>query len=319
MTLHQQGDCLAAIDCIERAIALEPQWPAFYHNLGNACWSVSQLTKAEGALLRALQMTPDSMNALATLGKVFYAQGRVSESMAAFDRVLALCPNPAGSRAAAYAELAMTDEAIAAYQRAAETTGDPAFRILAAIQMPPVYDSREHLLACRRRLETEIDSLLASRVVQDLDARPATPIFALPHQSFNDLAFSARSPSYFARRCACPHLIWAYRRAPLGPTPRRLHLQLLQPAHRRQAHRQSHRPPGPPRPARHRFFHWPGLRPRKPVRPRGHGPALRAASSRRGRCPPHDRGQSRRYPRFHRYRHGCGGSLAFSRGRPTKR
>src|SRR3954465_3618427 len=70
MTLHQQGDCLAAIDCIERAIALEPLWPAFYHNLASACWSVGQLERAESALSRALQMTPDSINALATLGKV---------------------------------------------------------------------------------------------------------------------------------------------------------------------------------------------------------------------------------------------------------
>src|SRR4051812_21736880 len=64
MALHQQGDCLAAIDCIERAIVLEPQWPAFYHNLGTACWSVGQLAKAQSALERALQMTPGNIHAL---------------------------------------------------------------------------------------------------------------------------------------------------------------------------------------------------------------------------------------------------------------
>jgi protein O-GlcNAc transferase len=187
MTLHQQGDCLAAIDCIERAIALEPLWPAFYHNLASACWSVGQLAKAESALARALQMTPDSINALATLGKVLYGQGRTAESIAVFNRVLALCPDSPAARAAAYSELAMTEEAIAAYQRAAETTGEAAFHILAAIQLPPVYDSREHLLACRRRLEAAIDALIAEGVVQDLDARPAMPVFSLPHQGFNDL------------------------------------------------------------------------------------------------------------------------------------
>ena len=165
-------------------------------------------------------MTPDSIHALATLGKVFYAQGRTNESMAIFTRVLALCPeSPPGSRAAAYAELSMTGEAIAAYQRAAKATGDPAFRILAAIQLPPVYDSREHLFACRRRLESEIDSLLSAGVVQDLDARPATPIFALPHQGFNDLEIQRSSPSYIAwvALLACPAVLKHWRGQPAAP------------------------------------------------------------------------------------------------------
>src|SRR5689334_544421 len=58
--LHQRGETATALDYIERAIALEPRWPAMYSNLGTIYTSLGRWSDAERALRQALQLSPDS-------------------------------------------------------------------------------------------------------------------------------------------------------------------------------------------------------------------------------------------------------------------
>src|SRR5258707_418990 len=67
---HEQGETPRAIEYIERAIALEPQWPGFYHDLGNIYWSAGRHEEAERMLRQALRAMPQNIPTLATLGKV---------------------------------------------------------------------------------------------------------------------------------------------------------------------------------------------------------------------------------------------------------
>ena len=189
---HERGETLQAIEYLERAIALEPHWPGFFHDLGNIYWSAGRHDEAERTLRQALRAMPQSIPTLATLGKVLYALGRTGESLEIFRSVLALCASAPESLAHAYSELGLADEARAAYRRASETSPDPALRVLAATQLPLVYESHEHLLACRRRLESDVEALLAAGVSQDIKAQAAKPVFSLAHQGLNDVGLQKK-------------------------------------------------------------------------------------------------------------------------------
>src|SRR5438874_10748048 len=65
--LHQRGETATAIEFLERAIALEPQWPAFYSNLGTIYSSLGCWPQAEQALRQGLKLAPDSSIALRAL------------------------------------------------------------------------------------------------------------------------------------------------------------------------------------------------------------------------------------------------------------
>src|SRR5262245_45905305 len=54
LTLHQQGDTTTAIEYVERAIGLEPQWPMFYANLGSIFAAIGRMHDAERVLRRAI-------------------------------------------------------------------------------------------------------------------------------------------------------------------------------------------------------------------------------------------------------------------------
>lgn len=207
LVLHGQGRLAQAIECVERAIQLEPQWNGFFHDLGNIYWSAGRHEDAEKALRTFLNTAPNSISGLATLGKVLYALGRTAESIAVFDRVLALCTDNPVSLAAAYSEFGLDEQAGAAYLHASQVSPDAALRIMASIQLPFVYRTREHLVACRQRLETQIDSLIRDGVLQNLETREATPVFNLPHQGLNDVVIQKKlAQLYRAPELPAPQL-----------------------------------------------------------------------------------------------------------------
>jgi protein O-GlcNAc transferase len=206
VVLHQRGETRAAIEYIERAIGLEPQWSAFYSNLANVYWTAGRMLEAERIVREGLELEPDSAPALITLGQVLQIMDRCDEAIGVFQQALALSPNNAaalGGLAHAYSEVGLIEEAIETYRQAAETSSDPAYRIHAATQLPLVYASREQMLDWRERLVREADALLAAGVSQDLESRVATPVFSLAHQGLNDLEIQRK-------------LAWLYR-APASP------------------------------------------------------------------------------------------------------
>ena len=83
--------------------------------------------------------------------------------------------------------MGLVHESITAYRQASEYSPDPTYRVLAATQLPLVYESQADVLHWRERLITEVDALLAAGVVLDLDTQAATPVFSLAHQGFNDV------------------------------------------------------------------------------------------------------------------------------------
>jgi predicted O-linked N-acetylglucosamine transferase (SPINDLY family) len=188
--LHQRGETATAIEYIERAIGLEPQWSVFYSNLANVYWTAGRMHDAERAVRQALELEPASAASLITLGQVLQIMDRCDEAIGVFQQALTISPNATAALAGlahANSEVGFVEQAIDIYRKAAKASTDPVYRIHAATQLPLVYQSREELLAWRERLTREVDSLLAEGVSLDLQSRVATPIFSLAHQGLNDL------------------------------------------------------------------------------------------------------------------------------------
>jgi Flp pilus assembly protein TadD len=93
----RKGDARALVD-LQRSAALEPTPTAFF-NLGVAALNAGDGARAEPSFRRALELLPDSPQAVGGLGRALYLQGRTSEAVRELERALALRPDDAETRA----------------------------------------------------------------------------------------------------------------------------------------------------------------------------------------------------------------------------
>jgi len=207
---YQRGDAATAVEYIERAIGLEPQWTVFYNNLGTIYSALGRASDAERVLRQSLATNSAQAATWVALGHILAVANRSEEALSCFQQALALEPSDAAALAGlglAYSELGYAEESIAAYQRAAAQSGDANYRVLAAVQLPLVYSSRAEVYRWRRRLEAELDALLAEGLSIPLDRWPAMPIFSLPHQGCDDLAIQRKLARLY-RAPAVPSDLW---------------------------------------------------------------------------------------------------------------
>ena len=98
--LNRQADAVASL---EQAAALGPGDAAIQYQLGSAYVDMQAYDKAVAALQRGLATKPDlakdplAAEATATLGAVYFAQGKVPEAEAEFQRVLTATPKHAAA------------------------------------------------------------------------------------------------------------------------------------------------------------------------------------------------------------------------------
>jgi tetratricopeptide (TPR) repeat protein len=92
-----------AVAALERAAAIAPGDAAIQYQLGSAYVDTRAYDKAVAALEKGLATTPDlardalAAEATATLGAVYFAQGKVAEADAQFERVLTAVPGNAAA------------------------------------------------------------------------------------------------------------------------------------------------------------------------------------------------------------------------------
>ncbi len=148
------GQGVLAIQCIERAVEIKPNWPEAHSDLGNAYISQGRRAEAIACYREAVNLDPAFAYGYYNLGNALFEEGRLDEAACHFERAAELKPDLAG----AHYNLGMVlmnqgklDQAGACYQRAIEL--DPSFFkahnnlgiVLAEMRQP------EEAIVCYRR------------------------------------------------------------------------------------------------------------------------------------------------------------------------
>ena len=117
---NQRGNHAAAIELIERAIALKPDVADFRVNCAAALKAAGRLEAAEAQCRQAIALSPALPKAHYALGATLQQQGRFEPALDAYRRTLELNPDHAEARSnlgSTLLELGRVDEAIVEYER----------------------------------------------------------------------------------------------------------------------------------------------------------------------------------------------------------
>ncbi len=90
---HQEGDLVAAIDYVKRAIAAKGTVPLYHSNLCEMCRQAGRLDEAISAGKRALELQPNLAPALNNLGIAYFDREDFAAAERYYRRALALDPN----------------------------------------------------------------------------------------------------------------------------------------------------------------------------------------------------------------------------------
>ena len=91
--LQQQGQFRGAIECYERAIAIDANNAIAHSNLGVIKQQLGELSEAIAHYRLALEIDPNLAETVSNLGSALADAGKTAEAIAAYDRALSLNPN----------------------------------------------------------------------------------------------------------------------------------------------------------------------------------------------------------------------------------
>ncbi len=120
---HQEGDLIAAMDYVRRAIKVKGTVPIYHSNLGEMCRQAGRLDEAIAAGKRALELQPNLPPTLNNLGIAYFDREEFAVSERYYRRALALDPNFAEAHnnlGNALRQQHKFEEAIPEYTRAME-------------------------------------------------------------------------------------------------------------------------------------------------------------------------------------------------------
>jgi tetratricopeptide (TPR) repeat protein len=121
--LSRLGRSVEAIECFERAVAINPCLAVSWCNKGTALGELGRVDEELECYDRAIEINPQYAMAWEWKGAVLSELGRRAEAVVALDRAIAINPHNPDSwnhRGASLVELGRVDEALACYERAIE-------------------------------------------------------------------------------------------------------------------------------------------------------------------------------------------------------
>lgn len=116
------GDYIAALECYNRALAIDPKFFVALNNRANAYAALGRYQNALDSLKEALELRPDSAEAHNNLGGVYVSLDRLDEALSEYSTALKLKPNYAAAyynRGGVYYRQGKYREALSDAQRAA--------------------------------------------------------------------------------------------------------------------------------------------------------------------------------------------------------
>lgn len=90
---HDRGRSAEGIKHIQRAIALVPDYPGFYNNLGNIYAQNGQVAEAIASYRRAIELAPEIADLHNNYGALLKAKGQFGEAEYSFNRAIELDPH----------------------------------------------------------------------------------------------------------------------------------------------------------------------------------------------------------------------------------
>ncbi len=91
--LQQQGEFRGAMECYERAIAIDANNAIAHNNLGALKQQLGEIPEAIAHYRQALEIDPNLGETLSNLGSALADAGKTAEAIATYDRALSLNPN----------------------------------------------------------------------------------------------------------------------------------------------------------------------------------------------------------------------------------
>jgi tetratricopeptide (TPR) repeat protein len=187
----QTGQLEQGVELVRRAIALNPNAPAPYANLGQALIGLGRYAEAAQALGRAVTLQPGAARAQASLGVALMELGDIQAALARFEAALALQPGFAeahNSRGLALHRLSRMDEAVASFDQAIRLQpSQPGAYVNAANALGDAGRADEALgrLDAALKLRPDLVEALTSRAI-------VLRQLGRPKQALDDLALVAR-------------------------------------------------------------------------------------------------------------------------------
>ena len=117
----QRKNHQSAIDYLDRALTIKPDYAEAYNNRGTALQELKRLEEALASYDQALRIKPDYAEAYSNRGNALRELKRLDEALANYDQALRIKPNYAeaySNRGNALRELKRLDEALANYDQA---------------------------------------------------------------------------------------------------------------------------------------------------------------------------------------------------------
>ncbi len=121
LQLQESGRLPEAVDCYQRAIAVDGAVPEAHNNLGWAFLELGQFDDAAAELEKALELRPHYAAAIDNLGLLHERRGRLDEAVVLYERAVLVDPSNAAACAILGKALIVSgdiDRAIACFERA---------------------------------------------------------------------------------------------------------------------------------------------------------------------------------------------------------
>jgi len=129
LLLKDQGRIEEAMEQLQEAVQINPNWCESLNNLGLALAAQRRFDEAIARYRRAIQINPDFAKALNNLGVALNAEGRFKEAMQNYYRAIQIDPGqaePHSNLGVALSQLGHTREAVVQYREALKLNPDSA-------------------------------------------------------------------------------------------------------------------------------------------------------------------------------------------------
>jgi predicted O-linked N-acetylglucosamine transferase (SPINDLY family) len=186
---HGRGDLAGALASFQNAARIEPGRADVYRWQGWILHGMGRAQESLAAYRKTVELDPTDKSALNDLAILLQELGHYRESEQTFKRAFESDPDLAvthSNLAYLLADQGRGDEANYHYREALRLEPSSRLRLLAETRLPPIYESEDHIRACRERLAANLHRLLEEKAFIDPAQEVMATLFYTAYHGLND-------------------------------------------------------------------------------------------------------------------------------------